>query len=86
MSTDSHLSPTSTFPHDLQAWHAALFPLERQGADSVQMLQVIQLECAGSHDGKRKKVREIKKKKKKKVCLVRCLDYGLLTLGQIDVN
>lgn len=29
MSTDSHSRPTSTYPHDLQAWHDALFPLEK---------------------------------------------------------
>lgn len=40
MATDSHLSATSTDPHDLQAWHATLFSLERQGVDLVQMLQV----------------------------------------------
>lgn len=55
MCTDSHSSPTSTFPHDLQAWHAR----GREGALLVQMLQVIQLMCSGSHDRRREDVKSI---------------------------
>lgn len=58
MSTDSHSSRTSTYPHDLQAWRATLFPLEERGADLVQMLQVIQLKRPSSHDRRRREVRE----------------------------
>ena len=32
MSTDSHSSPTSTYPHDLQAWHATPFPFGEAGS------------------------------------------------------